>query len=265
MRNAAEATYAAHDKCSRIESFQTAKEAGEFVKSILQEGDLVYVKGSQGTRMEHAIERILLEPREAVKALVRQDPHWKTEHVGIGMTRDKDVEKEYLKTHPKSKEELAAEKQAEKDAKKAAKKSGAQEKPAAPSAPATTVETVEPQAELVEGGAEYREEPQDPTSKQAASQQSSKQKRVKRGPEHGGYQEEPRDYRRDKVRPDDPDTLPGAPVLAEQPPLQRVPAEPGEDLTVKPTAKEAATKKTPPTDAQTTALQDEDVAETKPE
>jgi len=81
MRAAADATQSANAKTVRIESFQTSEEAGAFLRQNLAEGDVVFMKGSQGVRMERAVEQVLLYPPEAVKLLVRQDPHWKQKKV----------------------------------------------------------------------------------------------------------------------------------------------------------------------------------------
>jgi hypothetical protein len=57
--------------------FDTSKEAGEFLKDFIGEGDVVFFKGSQGMRMEKAVEKILMYPEFRSKLLVRQEPEWK--------------------------------------------------------------------------------------------------------------------------------------------------------------------------------------------
>jgi len=59
-----------------IFEFNTAIEAGEFLKTFIKSGDLVLVKGSQGMRMERAVGEILLNQEEKKNLLVRQDKEW---------------------------------------------------------------------------------------------------------------------------------------------------------------------------------------------
>lgn len=77
MRAAAEAALAANARCRRVEAYQTGSEAVDLLRMIIAEGDVVFVKGSQGMRMERVVENILLDPQSAVKLLPRQDSHWK--------------------------------------------------------------------------------------------------------------------------------------------------------------------------------------------
>ena len=78
MLAAAEAAQVANARCKKIESFQTGEEAIGLLQSIIEEGDLVFVKGSQGMRLERVVENILSDPHAAEKLLARQDPHWKS-------------------------------------------------------------------------------------------------------------------------------------------------------------------------------------------
>ncbi len=57
--------------------FPDSREAGKFLKTFLQKGDFVLVKGSQGMRMEHVVEEILQDKKNKSKLLVRQDREWK--------------------------------------------------------------------------------------------------------------------------------------------------------------------------------------------
>ena len=61
----------------KIFHFSTSKEAAIAVKNLIEEGDLVLVKGSQGMRMERVVEEIMTNPQDAEKLLVRQDRYWK--------------------------------------------------------------------------------------------------------------------------------------------------------------------------------------------
>lgn len=61
-----------------IIDFDNSIEAGKYVEEIIKEGDIVLVKGSQGMRMERAVEEIMAEPERAGELLVRQEDEWKT-------------------------------------------------------------------------------------------------------------------------------------------------------------------------------------------
>ncbi len=61
---------------SKIFEFKESKEAGKFVEGILEEGDIVLVKGSQSIRMEAVVEEIMLHPEIKEKLLVRQEKEW---------------------------------------------------------------------------------------------------------------------------------------------------------------------------------------------
>ena len=56
--------------------FDTSLEAGEYIKNIIKEGDIILVKGSQGSRMEKVVKEIMAEPERAGELLVRQGKEW---------------------------------------------------------------------------------------------------------------------------------------------------------------------------------------------
>ncbi len=55
---------------------ETSIDAGRELVKILQEGDIIYVKGSQSMRMERAIKMILAETHNPASVLVRQEDEW---------------------------------------------------------------------------------------------------------------------------------------------------------------------------------------------
>lgn len=64
----------------RLYHFNTAIEAGAFLKTQLHQGDLVLIKGSQNNvRLEHAVEMLMAHPEKASTLLVRQEKEWKNQ------------------------------------------------------------------------------------------------------------------------------------------------------------------------------------------
>lgn len=63
-------------KQDNIKHFDTSKEAGEYLKGIIGEGDVILFKASQGIRMEKAIPPVMAHPEDASRILVRQDREW---------------------------------------------------------------------------------------------------------------------------------------------------------------------------------------------
>lgn len=61
---------------NRILTFDTSDEAKLAVQELLNEGDLILVKGSQGMRMEKIVEEIMAEPERKKELLVRQSKKW---------------------------------------------------------------------------------------------------------------------------------------------------------------------------------------------
>lgn len=64
-------------RVARIETTRDAFEAATLLRDVVHEGDLIYVKGSQGTRMERVVADLLRDPNSAEALLVRQDEEWK--------------------------------------------------------------------------------------------------------------------------------------------------------------------------------------------
>lgn len=62
---------------SVIFQYEHASRAGRELQAMLETGDVVLVKASQGVRAEQIVEEIMLEPERAAELLVRQDAVWK--------------------------------------------------------------------------------------------------------------------------------------------------------------------------------------------
>jgi UDP-N-acetylmuramoyl-tripeptide--D-alanyl-D-alanine ligase len=60
-----------------IWQYEDARQAGRELQGILEAGDVVLVKGSQGIRAERVVEEIMADPEEASELLVRQGDIWK--------------------------------------------------------------------------------------------------------------------------------------------------------------------------------------------
>ena len=73
---AEEARESGFDK-ENIYCFSDSADAGKKLRDLIKEGDLILIKGSQGTRMEKTVEEIMAYPEQATRLLARQDPVWK--------------------------------------------------------------------------------------------------------------------------------------------------------------------------------------------
>lgn len=65
-------------KDKNIYMFDSSVTAGKFLAGIVEEGDVVLLKGSQGVRLERAVEAIMAHPEEAKELLCRQEKEWKS-------------------------------------------------------------------------------------------------------------------------------------------------------------------------------------------
>ena len=75
-RALAESTIDAGLDADSVLSFDNSIEAGQYVKGLIKEGDIILAKGSQSTRMEKAVYEIMAEPEHAGTLLVRQEEEW---------------------------------------------------------------------------------------------------------------------------------------------------------------------------------------------
>lgn len=57
--------------------FDNSESVGQALDPMIQEGDLILAKGSQGMRMERVVEEIMTHPEHAGEILVRQESYWK--------------------------------------------------------------------------------------------------------------------------------------------------------------------------------------------
>lgn len=60
-----------------IFQYDDARQAGKELEAMLEPGDVVLVKGSQGIRAERVVEEIMAEPEKAEELLVRQGDIWR--------------------------------------------------------------------------------------------------------------------------------------------------------------------------------------------
>ncbi|HWA31910.1 MAG TPA: Mur ligase family protein [Candidatus Paceibacterota bacterium] len=61
---------------NNIHQFQNSHQAGEFLATLAGQNDLIFLKGSQGMRMERAVEAILKDKENKARLLVRQEKEW---------------------------------------------------------------------------------------------------------------------------------------------------------------------------------------------
>jgi len=75
-RRIAEGALDAEMSEKNIFQFDNSTEAGEMLKEMLKENDVILLKGSQSIRMEKAVAQIMSEPQKAGELLVRQEEEW---------------------------------------------------------------------------------------------------------------------------------------------------------------------------------------------
>jgi UDP-N-acetylmuramyl pentapeptide synthase len=66
---------------ARVLHFENAKEAGRRLDREIKKGDIVLIKGSQSTRMEHVVKDLMAEPLQAPLLLCRQYGKWIQEEI----------------------------------------------------------------------------------------------------------------------------------------------------------------------------------------
>ncbi len=62
---------------SNVYSFSGALETGDFLKNFIEKGDAILVKGSQGVRLERAVEAVMAYPELKTSILCRQEKEWR--------------------------------------------------------------------------------------------------------------------------------------------------------------------------------------------
>lgn len=65
-------------KKENIYNFDSSTETGTFLESIVKKGDITLIKGSQGVRLEKAVEMIMKNKELKYKLLCRQDKEWRS-------------------------------------------------------------------------------------------------------------------------------------------------------------------------------------------
>ncbi len=58
--------------------FENSEQAADYLADKIEAGDLLYIKGSQAARMEKIVKRLMTNPEEADRLLVRQGKEWQS-------------------------------------------------------------------------------------------------------------------------------------------------------------------------------------------
>ena len=75
-RDTADDALGAGFSADQVMQFDDARTVGKALERLISEGDVILVKGSQGARMERAVEEIMAHPEEKESLLVRQEEEW---------------------------------------------------------------------------------------------------------------------------------------------------------------------------------------------
>jgi UDP-N-acetylmuramoyl-tripeptide--D-alanyl-D-alanine ligase len=75
-RDIARAALSAGFPQNSVFTYSRSNEAGLFVQKKMSQGDVVLIKGSQGSRMEKITKEVMADPSNANKLLVRQSKKW---------------------------------------------------------------------------------------------------------------------------------------------------------------------------------------------
>lgn len=59
-----------------VYSFDSSQTVAKFLTGVIEKGDIVLLKGSQGVRLERAVEAIMAHPEQKGKLLCRQEKEW---------------------------------------------------------------------------------------------------------------------------------------------------------------------------------------------
>lgn len=75
-RSTAEEAVASGFPQAMVSAFDDSTQAGEFLKGVAKQGDVILVKGSQSMRMERTVKALMRDPSRAEELLVRQEKEW---------------------------------------------------------------------------------------------------------------------------------------------------------------------------------------------